>query len=386
MNQKIIRIFFVLLRSVITNTKMTDDEYSNYSSEMLPELLKIAARHDIEHLLILGLKQNGLLSQNFKDAETRIYKAVFRNEKLKYEYEKLCSTLENGKIPFVPLKGAIIRKYYPEAWMRTSCDIDILVRYDDLENSICLLSQNLQYEIKERTPHDISLFSPRGIHVELHFDLVEEGRANNAKAVLETVWDNVLLHESSKFLYEMSDEFFYFYHIAHMAKHFESGGCGARPFIDLWILDHMEDADKNKRDKLLQDGGLIKFANASRTLIEVWFGKREMDEISFQLQEFILHGGVYGSEDNRVAIQQKKKGGKFGYIASRIFVPYTKLKGYYPILEKHRWLMPVMQVRRWFMLLKPDVAKMAKKEIETNSNMDKSKAEQMNVLLENIGL
>ena len=54
----------------------------------------------------------------------------------------------------------------------------------------------------------------------------------------------------------MTDEMFYFYHIAHMAKHFEEGGCGIRPFIDLWTLDNIKDVDHDKRDELLSRGNL----------------------------------------------------------------------------------------------------------------------------------
>ena len=124
----------------------------------------------------------------------------------------------------------------------------------------------------------------------------------------------------------------------------------------------------------------------SRKLSDVWFGGREADEITLQMQNFILHGGVYGSTDNRVAIQQKKKGGRFGYVLSRMFIPYAKLKRYYPVLEKHRWLMPIMQIRRWFMLLKPDVARMAKKEMAVNKKIERTEANVMNDFLESIGL
>lgn len=79
-------------------------------------------------------------------------------------------------------------------------------------------------------------------------------------------------------------------------------------------------------------------------------------------------------------------GGRFRYIVSRMFIPYAKLKRYYPILEKHRWLMPIMQIRRWFMLLRPDIASMAKREIAVNSNLEKTKADKMNDLLRNVGL
>ena len=177
-----------------------------------------------------------------------------------------------------------------------------------------------------------------------------------------------------------------FYHIAHMAKHFETGGCGIRPFLDLWILDNLEDIDQSARDSLLTQGGLLQFAQTSRKLSQVWFSDRKSDTLLLQLQNFILYGGAYGTTANRVALQQIKKGGQFGYILSRIFVPFTKLKRYYPILEKHPWLMPFMQIRRWFMLLRPDVMKMAKGEITANRNLEKDRADDMNIFLKSIGL
>jgi hypothetical protein len=270
--------------------------------------------------------------------------------------------------------------------MRTSCDIDVLVHRNELENAISYLTEKLGYEEKGKASHDVSLFSATGVHIELHFDLVEEGRANNAINVLSTVWDNVSLRRDSEYWYEMSDDFFYFYHIAHMAKHFETGGCGVRPFIDLWILDHIDGANKEARDALLEKGGLLKFAEQARILSNIWFGDGQYDNVSYQFQNFLFHGGVYGSTDNRVALHQKKKGGRIGYIISRMFIPYANLKRYYPVLEKHKWLMPVMQIRRWFMLLKPDVAKMAKSEILANGNIESAHAEQMDELLKNIGL
>lgn len=386
MDQRTIQILFALLRSAICGTKLTEEERNTYSSDQLQDLLKMSSNHDVAHLLILGLKQNELIPNEEADIETCILNAVYRYEQIRYEYENLCAALEKAQIPFLPLKGAVIRRYYPEAWMRTSCDIDVLVHREDLDKAISYLTDNHKYIEKERATHDVSLFSSMGIHVELHFDLVEEGRAKNAIDVLRSVWEHVTLHEDSRYWYEMSDAYFYFYHIAHMAKHFENGGCGIRPFIDLWMLDNMINIDRSARDDLLSGGGLLKFADASRKLSEMWFGGKEGDALSLQMQEFLLHGGVYGSADNRVALWQKKKGGRVGYVISRIFIPYAKLKEYYPVLEKHRWLLPVMQIRRWFMLLKPDVAKMAKREIVVNRNIGKSKADEMNAFLEQMGL
>ena len=387
MGQRNSQMLFTLLRSAICGTKLNSTEIEQFKNEQIPELIAISKKHDVAHLVILALKSNALIPKDNASVDERLLlRAAYRYEQLNHVYKNLCSAFEDAHIPYIPLKGSILRKYYPEPWLRTSCDIDILVHKENLNQAISYLIQNHQYVEKERTTHDVSLFSPQGIPVELHFDLVEEGRANNAINVLKSVWDNVSLHDSCAYMYDMTDEFFYFYHIAHMAKHFENGGCGIRSFIDLWILDHIDGINRIKRDDLLKECGLFQFAEVSRKLSNIWFGGEAMDDLSMQMQTFILHGGVYGSSDNRVALQQKKKGGRVGYFLSRIFISHTKLKRYYPILEKYPCLMPIMQVRRWFMLLKPDVAKMARREILFNGNIDKVKADEMNVFLENIGL
>lgn len=386
MEQRTIQILFALLRSAICGTKLSKSDKSVFDETPLSQLIEIAKKHDVIHLLAYGLKENGLIPKGDTETEKHVFKAIYRYEQLNYEYGLLCSVLEEGEIPFVVLKGSVLRRYYPEPWMRTSCDIDILVHNEDLERAISYLSQKLQYIKKERGTHDVSLYSPRGNHVELHFDLLEEGRANDAILQLKSVWENVTLCENSRYRYEMSDEFFYYYHIVHMAKHIETGGCGIRPFIDLWLLDGIDKINQSRRDELLSKGNLLHFANVVRKLSRYWLGEGSADHLTLQLQNYILYGGMYGSVQNRVSLHQKEKGGRIGYLMSRAFVPYEKLKRYYPILETRPWLTPFMQIRRWFMLFKPDVAKMAKQEIATNINVDKSKADTMNSFLDDIGL
>ena len=219
-----------------------------------------------------------------------------------------------------------------------------------------------------------------------HFDLVEEGRAQNAIDVLHSVWDNVTLHENSNYWYEMSDSYFYFYHIAHMAKHFENGGCGIRPFIDLCLLDDLTNADIVKRNALLEIGNLLKFADVARNLSQVWFSCKEYDLLSHQMEDYILRGGVYGNYENRVAVQQQIKGGKIKYALSKIVIPYNTIKFLYPILQKHRWLTPFMQVRRWFKLIFCGHAKRSMRELSYNSNISRSQADEMKIFLDEIGL
>lgn len=79
----------------------------------------------------------------------------------------------------------------------------------------------------------------------------------------------------------------------------------------------------------------------------MWFGGAAPTAVTDQMTSYILRGGLYGSMENRITVQQQKQGGKLRYAASRIFLPYDTLKHHYPVLEQHRWLTPLMEVRRW---------------------------------------
>lgn len=385
------KLLFSLLRSAITNKPITEDEKSQYSNEILVKCLQVADKHDIAHIVNQGIQQNGMAEliqekvMSDKFAKVALM-AIYRYKRLDYELDVICNALEKAQIPFLPLKGSILRDYYPEPWMRTSCDIDVLIPEKYIEDVITLFTEKYQFRLDIKGSHDVPMFSSRGIHVEFHYHLVEKGLANEAESILKDVWNVVVPKKGHRYHYQMPDDLFYFYHIAHMAKHFENGGCGIRPFIDLWILDRLKGVDYEKRDELLAKGNLLQFAQVARKLSKVWFENAEMDALSQQMEDYILTGGVYGSSENRITVQQQKKGGSFKYVLSRIFIPYDTIKFYYPILQKHRWLTPIMEVRRWGKLIFRGHLKRAAKELRYNKDIQKEEAQTTKQFLQEIGL
>ena len=197
--------------------------------------------------------------------------AVYRYVRLTGTLELLCNALSQAQIPHIPLKGSVLRPLYPEPWQRTSCDIDILVKPEDLERASQLLQKQYQYTYKGKSSHDISLFSPEGMHLELHYDTIDEGWASDSRKVMARVWEYAHPVVEGSFRYELSNELFWFYHIAHMARHFENGGCGVRPFVDLWIMKNKMPCDPKKYNALLEEGKLTRFAEAVVRLSDVWF-------------------------------------------------------------------------------------------------------------------
>lgn len=208
MNQRINQILFALLRSAVYGGQLKDTEKAVFSEEMLPQLLAISRKHDVAHLLAVGIDQNGLISEQLKKEskiEYEILKAVYRYERLNAEYKRICNALEKAEISFLPLKGSVIRKDYPEAWMRTSCDIDILVRKSDVDKAISYLVENHQYVFDWKGPKDVSLFSPSKQHIELHYSLMEDDVANSASEILQSVWDTATHKDGYNYWYEMPD-------------------------------------------------------------------------------------------------------------------------------------------------------------------------------------
>ena len=380
-------VLFSLIRYELCGEEPSKDMADFIDDTVLRKLYKLSKAHDVAHLVGDALFKwnisNELTDGKFQEEQI---KAIYRCEQMQYELTRLCEFFNQQKIAFIPLKGSVLRAYYPEPWMRTSCDIDILVHECDLERAKDLLIQKQGYTFSSKGDHDIGLFSESGVHLELHYSLVEDTIMTWTNEPLHKVWDYTTPNENLPYMYEMCDEMFYYYHVAHMAKHFLIGGCGIRPFIDLWYLDNLKATNVEKREAMLEDGGLLRFAVYARALSVVWLENKPHDDITENMQSYIISGGVYGNTENRVAIQQQKRGGKFRYILSRIFVSYDALKFQYPILQTYRFLMPLMQVRRWFRLLFCGGARRSMRELSYNSKVSKAEADATKRFLNQIGL
>ncbi len=380
-----ITLLFALLRSAVCEKELADKERALYSSDLLLKIYEEAQRHDVAHLLALGLKKSGMTEEGTA-LESEILKALYRTELRRHELEILTAALEKAEIAFFPLKGSVICEYYLEPWMRTSCDIDVLVHEEDTLKAKDVLTSEYGYEYHGKNSHDFSFFTPNKMHIELHYDLVESKLANEAAEVLKSVWQHSEERPGYKFCKNMSDEMFYFYHVAHMAKHFANGGCGIRPFIDLYILNNNVTFDAEKRQALIEKGGLAIFEKNAVLLAEIWLGGKVHTSVTQKMEEYILNGGVYGSTENLITVQQNKKGGRLQYALSKFFIPYDTIKYHYPILEKHPFLTPVMEVRRWFKLVFCGHLKRTVRELKYNSNVSSDTVNEVKNLFEDIGL
>lgn len=374
-------IFFALLRSQLCGEALSEDIKAAISEQELHRLYKISKIHDIAHIIASALQANSLL-ENDSEIGKKFQKsqvvALLRNEKMKAELSSIKKVFEEDGIEHIPLKGAVIRELYPSDWMRTSCDIDILVKEEELDRAVKALESKLEYEVRGvRDFHDISLFSKSGVHLELHFNILEN--RESIDALLGSAWEFAV--KESNYSYRFTNEFLIFHALAHMSYHFTTGGCGIRPYIDLFLLKKHLEFDESKLVEMCDECGIKKFYEVSSALSDAWLAHGEYDGLLYEVERFILKGGVYGDIENGVAAGNARTGGRFKYALQRIFQPYDVIKQKYPILKKHKWLTPVYEVRRWFSLLLRGKAARSLKELNTNNSVSQEKINAMRDLL-----
>ncbi len=371
-------------------TELPSDTLNLINGETAAAMFSAAKEHDVAHVFAYAMENLSLLekgSELKKTCDKEQALAVFRYENQLFQQNEVCRVLDENGIEFVLLKGAVIRDYYPEPWLRSSCDIDILVKEEKVGAAAELLVKELEYSCERKTKHDYPLNSNTGVHVELHFSLFEEGEVIASEAVLNRVWSELEELDGYKNGYKLKNDLFLAYHISHLAKHIRYGGCGIKPILDLCYIDKNL-SFSGAFDEMLKENGLCKLYDVLRVMQKAWFYGGEHDERSKRLSDYILSNGVYGTLESFVATNRlKKKGGTFKYAMKRIFVPYSTLVVRYPKLEGKKWLVPFYQIRRWFDIVFVDKnVKQSLGELKINSKISDEELESIKLMNDDLGI
>lgn len=377
-----IKIFTELIKTEICKYRLPSSIAKKITPDMLEKLYYLSIKHDLSHILAVALKKNGLLNGN--TASGKFWKsmqfALLRYEAMQYELNQISEVFEQGKIAHVPLKGAVINKYYPEPWMRTCSDIDILVRKEDLDKAKNFMIEKLGYTVLKHNYHDISMQSPRNTLLELHFRIEEN--VNGIDTLLSEVWDYVYPAEPGSYRYVMTPEYLMFHAMAHMMYHFINGGCGVRFLIDLWLLEHKMEYDSEILEGFYKKCGMSKFAYCVRSLNKVWFANRRHDEKTLQMQKYIADGGLFGSVENKVIVRKTQISGRFRYLWRRVFQSYDELKLSNPELYVKPFKYPYYLVKRWFKIFNPHESKRIKREFKANFETNQNSIDEIKQLFE----
>lgn len=268
---------------------------------------------------------------------------------------ELLTAFEKAGIAVLPLKGFLIKQFYPDTSMRMMADLDILFPVEKEKETEGVLTA-LGYVCEHKDSHHSVYMRHPFMNIEMHYNMI--GNDSLLDAYYDNIWERLELEPGMSYIYRLKWEDFYIFMIAHLAKHFQSGGSGIRSVIDVQqFLDKMEEKlDWKYIDEELRKIELTQFEQHMKNLTAIWFGGEKETEFYAQLREFIQNSGIYGTLENlgvQRAVRAGRKGwkGKMQMWLNVIFLPYKEMKMQYPYLLKCPVLLPIAWIQRFFRII-----------------------------------
>ena len=347
--------------------------------EDVARLEELGTRQGILPILWEGLKQQQLPKEWVRSLDRRRLRSIYRYYMRTDVLEQTSEAFRQSGIQYLPLKGAVLQSLYPEPWMRTSSDLDILVHEEDLARAISCLEEHTELRLDKRNYHDVTMLGKQ-ICLELHFSVKEN--MEQLDKLLSRVWEFSKPTEDGCCCV-LTPEFQVFHVLAHMSYHMVHGGLGIRPFLDLWLLREKTDYDETALRDMCSVCGILQFYEVACELLNVWMNGANHSETTRVLQQFCLSGSVFGSSASG-ARQREHQG--ISYVLHRWFVSRNVLEEMYPKLKSRPYLLPVYQVKRWLRLLDPRKRKKAAAEVARLNTISKESIRSFDALLNSLGL
>ena len=332
------------------------------------DLYKTAGKHHVRALCAAALRDGGHLDEGgiFAGAAGRWKKAlkaaVIRNMRFDAERGVILEYFEKAGIWYLPLKGILLHRMYPELGLREMADNDILFdagRCADVRDFM----KARGYEVRKygEGAHDVYVKPPL-FNFEFHRYLFGGYYSRKQAEYFRETAARMIRDEDNSFGYHLSDEDFYIYFVAHAYKHHSGAGTGIRTYADDYVYRKAKGAalDFSYIDRELEKLGLTEYSQALRKAGDTFFSPQrltcggEMDGETLRLLRYALGSGAYGNTDNRVINRFSGLLGKTGsyrvtdklrYLIRRMFPDREFMLGYAetfaPFFCRHQWLLPL---------------------------------------------
>lgn len=312
-------------------------------------LSAFAEEQQFEQLLYPLIKDKPELpvtSETRHHLHQRYGRVISRSIMQDMDLAEICDEFSKNGIAHIPLKGSVIRHYYPLQDIRRSGDFDILIHEEDRIRAGIILKQ-LGYAQKSKNQVMDDCFFRDKNYLELHFMLASP--TDPSHTFLLKVWD--YSHIKKEYTYEMQPEFLYTYLLSHLYRHLSGGGGGIKLIADFYVLKKQVKFDDELLAKFIKEAHLENLFECVNKLIDKWFyGADITDKFVFLTEQLLTNGGAYNNreigEKIRISQNVQQKQSKIGRVLDRAFPSAEYLKIRYPILKKYKILLPVMWVRR----------------------------------------
>ena len=311
--------------------------------------------------LLRCIQKNGILLTVFQSLppalqeplRTRYYAAVRQAVLQSCEGERVLQALSEAGLDCIALKGWELRKLYPNTTMRQMADLDILVKPYEYSR-ICAAMEKLGYRGEGESSWKHDSFRKGEVHIEMHKRLTDDSGAIQA-------WERELWSRAERVegrVYRMAPEDFAVFHFVHLHKDFMNGSLGLRRIADTWLLSR-QPTDTEQVKRRLETFGMGRFYERMLHLARASLGEEEADPGAELLLAHAFTYGIYGSDRSYkagriAAMGGSLRSGKLRSAIAAVFLPYSRMKAQFPILQKHPLLLPYCWLKRIVRFLRGD--------------------------------
>ncbi len=297
-------------------------------------------------------------------------KAITKNAMFDIERQALFEYCEENGIRYMPLKGIIIKEYYPNPAMRQMADNDIWYdRAYQKQMTDWFVARGYSADSVYKSNDDV-FKKPPVFNFEMHTALYGKSHEKGWSTYYEEKFKSLLSTEEKRFCVNFSDEDFYVYFISHAYKHYTSFGTGLRTFADLYVLTkHF--GYKLNREYITEELNKLRIAEFEKEVMslcrKIFTDDGLLTKEEQSVLETVLLCGTYGTLENRIKNKLTKinKGRKkitFGsrviYIMTRLFLNPKYMKIHYH--AKYVWMLPFCYIYRFFIKVFPNINKIRK--------------------------
>lgn len=331
------------------------------------KLYRTSHTHFLDALVGTELKKAGIpLPSGWNE---QISKAVRKVILLDAERAKLLSFMERKGIWYLPLKGIILKDYYPAIGMRQMSDNDILFD-DNFSDEVQAYMESEGYDAAHVGLSNHDVYEKKPVYnFELHRALYSETYRKDWVDYYGNVKGRLVPDAGTSYGYQFTDEDFYVYITSHAYKHYAGSGTGLRTLLDFYayLKAKERELDVAYIEKECEVLGMAEFEKQNRSLCKKVFAgaalkgaealEQSLSGKEMEMLAYYLSSGVYGTEERKVenGVKDLKKKGyrssKLRYMWNRLFPGYDTYRIYAPSV-KGRFLQTVVGwFRRLFVVM-----------------------------------
>ena len=319
----------------------------------LDALYTFESDQSVANMAYEALQKLGYPEEQLKKFQDDYKLNMLREARFELAGQQVFDALEKAEIPFIPLKGAVLKNLYPNPALRNFTDYDLYI--GDKLSEVEKVMLELGYDYDHDTENDMDFVKKPSLHFEMHHSLFTS--AYDFDGYFNEPFEKTYLKEGKKYFHLYRNEDFLVHVLAHLYKHFTDGGCGIKQFMDMYVLTKKLELDMDYIHNELEIIGLNGFLETVIRLNAFLFDGEKPDDNLLEIADYVFNCGTFGSVKNNMALEYaqdnedaKKHFGlyKMKYFANRWQLSFSGMKKQYPILGKLPFLLPFCYFHKLF--------------------------------------